>query len=300
LRAFGLLSGLLLCLLLGCSKPAQDQVAPPDNAGHPALWSIEDDAGHKGWLFGTIHALPKGTAWQSETLDTALRDSRMLTIEANGLDDQKAVAQIFAALGVRGGLPPLSERVAPDLRPALKAAVVRSKIPSHTLDKMESWAATLILASAFGADMGLEKGEGVEQVLIRRFKAEEKPISGLETIAGQLGIFDDLPEHEQRTMLNTMLRSGDSNQDRFEVQFTAWHDGAIEKLEQKEGEGILASPLLREKLLDGRNRDWATQIAALLAGDRGAFVAVGAAHLPGKNGVVALLENAGYRLKRLQ
>jgi uncharacterized protein len=300
LRLFGLLAALLLLVVSGCSNPADDQIAAPRNVGQPALWSIKDEAGRTGWLFGTIHLLPRGTDWQSAVLDKSIRDSRWLVLEATGLEDKQAVAKVFTALGMHSGLPPLSARIAPDLKPALKAVIARGKLPAHVLDKMESWSATLMLSSAFGADMGLEQDEGVEQVLIRRYNAEDKPIAGLETIASQLGIFDELPEAEQRAMLNAILRGGASNHDKFQAQFDAWHKGEIEKLGQDDEGGILASPLLREKLLDGRNRDWAGQIAALIVQDRSPFIAVGAAHLPGKNGVVALLQSRGYTLTRLQ
>jgi uncharacterized protein len=300
LRLVSLFAALLLLLVSGCSKPADDQIAAPRAEGQPALWSIQDEAGRTGWLFGTIHLLPRGTDWQSALLDTAIRDSHWLVLEATGLDDKQAVAKVFNALGLRSGLPPLSARVDPALKPALKAAIERSKLPAHVLDKMESWSATLMLSSSFGVDMGLEQDEGVEQVLIRRYNADEKPISGLESIAGQLGIFDELPEAEQRTMLNAILRGGASNRDKFQAQFEAWHKGEIEKLGQAEEGGILASALLREKLLDGRNRDWVAQIATLMQQDRSPFIAVGAAHLPGKGGVVALLESQGYTLTRLQ
>jgi uncharacterized protein len=300
LRLFHFFAALLLLTLGGCSKPADESISAPAEPGRPALWMIESPEGQKAWLFGTIHVLPPGTDWQSDVLDKALHEARTLVLEASGLDDQEAVAKVFSGLAVRGGLPPLSARVDPSLKPALNAAVARSKVPPHALDKMESWAVALIIASTQGSGMGLEQDQGVEQVLIRRYKADEKPISGLETVSGQLGIFDQLPEKEQRAMLNAILRGAGESRDGFKAQFEAWHNGEIDELIQDDGEGILASPLLREKLLDGRNRAWASQIEALLADNSEPFIAVGAAHLPGDTGVVALLEAKGFRLQRLQ
>jgi uncharacterized protein len=138
LRLFGLLAALLLLVVSGCSNPADEQIAAPRNVGQPALWSIKDEAGRTGWLFGTIHLLPRGTDWQSAVLDKSIRDSRWLVLEATGLEDKQAVAKVFTALGMHSGLPPLSARIAPDLKPALKAAIARGKLPAHVLDKMES------------------------------------------------------------------------------------------------------------------------------------------------------------------
>ncbi len=289
-----------LLLLAGCRNAPDEAVTAPSTEGQPALWSIDDGKGGTAWLFGTIHLLPVDTNWQSGKLDRAIHDSKSLVLEASGLDDEQAVAKIFASLGVRGGLPPLTQRVDPALRPTLKAAIGRTKVAPHVLDKMESWAATLMLASAFGAGMGLEKEAGVEQVLLRRYRADEKPVAGLETVAGQLGIFDQLPESDQRAMLNATLRDAGANRERFKAQFDAWHRGKIEELAPVGNEGILASPILRERLLDGRNRAWAVQISAMLARKNAPFIAVGAAHLPGEQGLVALLQAKGFTLNRLQ
>jgi len=48
-------------------------------------------------------------------------------------------------------------------------------------------------------------------------------------------------------------------------------------------------------LLYGRNRKWANQLATLLPG-KSLLIAVGAAHLPGENGVIDLLRKQGYIL----
>jgi uncharacterized protein len=290
----------LLSALAGCSKSKDEIVEAPAQIGQPALWMIENAQGHKGWLFGTIHLLPPDTDWQGPVLDEAMRNSRQLVVEAGGLDDTNAIANIFANLGVRKGLPPLVQRVDPALKPQLKAAITRSKIPPFVLDRMESWAAMLTLAASYGAGMGLDKESGVEQVLIRRYKADERPISGLETITQQLGLFDGLPEKEQRAMLNSVLSGAEGNKDRYEAQFKAWHKGKIEELLKGQDQGILTSPLVRETLLHGRNRNWAIKIDRLITEDRMPFIAVGAAHLPGETGVVALLEAKGLKLTRLQ
>jgi uncharacterized protein YbaP (TraB family) len=291
---------LLLLALSGCERQSDPKIEPPIETGQPALWKVDNGKGGTGWLFGTIHLLPEGTDWQSGTLDKAMQQSGVLVVEASGLDDPQAVSRIFTDLGMRAGLPPLSQRVDPQLKPILRDAMQRSNVPAHGLNRMESWAATLALASAMGAGMGLETEAGVEQVLIRRYRADEKPVAGLETISGQLGLFDQLPEAEQRAMLNATLRGAANSQTKFEEQFRAWHRGNIEALTLNDPDGILASPVLRERLLDGRNRAWAGQIAAMLRQDNSPFIAVGAAHLPGKGGVIALLESKGFILTRLQ
>ena len=53
-----------------------------------------------------------------------------------------------------------------------------------------------------------------------------------------------------------------------------------------------------EKLLDNRNKAWMTQLPSLFS-EQSTFVAVGALHLSGKNGLVNLLRAQGYTVKPL-
>ena len=54
-----------------------------------------------------------------------------------------------------------------------------------------------------------------------------------------------------------------------------------------------------ERLVTGRNRSMTERLVALFA--RGStFVAVGAMHLPGEEGILSLLERRGYTVTRLQ
>ncbi len=290
MRGLSLWLAALALILCGCSQPDQAQsTVASSGEGKPALWQVSDDEGGAAWLFGTVHLLPPDTQWQGPKLDNAMAESRLLVLEVSGLDDEQAVAKIFANLGVRAGLPPLSSRIAPDLRPKLSKAIRSSKVPPFVLDRMESWAATLTLAASQSAGLGLESASGVEQILTLRFTADEKPITGLETISEQLGLFDGLPEPEQRSMLNATIRNADGNQEAFELLFHAWLNGDEKTMIAGSADGLLASPLVRERLLDGRNRNWAAQIAKMIERQSHPFIAVGAAHIPGPNGVAQLL-----------
>jgi uncharacterized protein YbaP (TraB family) len=289
-----LLSALFLA---ACSKPP-----PPveiDGPGKPALWKVSGDKGTV-WLFGTVHMLPPDADWQSAKLDAAMRDADRLVLEASGLDDTRAVANIFVQMGVSSGQPKLAGRVDPALHPVLDELDKAIPGPRKTLDQLESWAAALTLASATSADLGLSKDAGVEQVLTLRFRADQKPISGLETISEQFGYFDRLPEGDQRAMLNAVLRGARTNRETFQKLLDAWMDGRADAVLEDENGSILASPAVREAILDSRNRKWAVKIDAMLGEGDTAFVAVGAGHLAGKAGLPELLKAAGYKVQRVQ
>jgi uncharacterized protein YbaP (TraB family) len=289
---------LSIALLLGaCSKPVEP--VRIEGEGKPALWKVQGKTGTT-WLFGTVHLLPSDTDWQTAAFHDAVRQADSLLLEASGLDDQKAVAEIFASMGVSGGQPKLTSRTDAALHPVIDRLDSDIPGPRAVLDHMESWAAALTLASVQSADLGLNQNSGVERVLTLRFRAEDKAISGLETISQQFGFFDLLSEKDQRLMLDRVLRNSDKNRPQFEKMLAAWMRGDPDAVIADLNDGILASPAIREALLDGRNRNWAAQIAKRVDNNDNVFVAVGAAHMAGKGGVPALLGDMGYAVERVQ
>jgi uncharacterized protein len=64
-------------------------------------------------------------------------------------------------------------------------------------------------------------------------------------------------------------------------------------------EAMREQPLLMDRLLYERNRNWIPGIEALLHGDETAIVIVGMGHLVGEGSVVALLRERGYDVARV-
>lgn len=289
-------------LLSACSFEPPPTPVIANGKGAPALWKItsKDSKGGAAYLFGSVHQLPPDTDWQTPELDAAIRASNGLVIEVLGLDDGQAIGSIFAQMGVRKGLPPLADRIEPSLRPQFASLVDKGDLPAHVLDNMESWAAALTLASASSVGLGVGKEWGVETILQRRFTADEKTVSGLETVEQQFGYFDDLPEIEQRKLLSLTIMEAGKASANYQDMLDDWMAGKSDDLLMRANEGLLASPVIREALLDGRNRHWTNQIAAMIDDGKRPFIAVGAGHLAGAGGVPALLAAKGYAMQRIQ
>lgn len=298
-----LLAFLATPLLAACNNAPDPVTLNTVKTGAPALWKVTGtQPGQVGtaYMFGTIHILPDDVQWRTPALEAAIADSDRLVIEVLGLDDPQNAAKIFSGLAVSPGQEELGARVKPSLRDDLDRIIDASDLPERSLNRMETWAVALSLASAQTKGLGLSSSGGIEKKLAAQFEKAGKPIEALETIEQQLGYFDQLPEAQQRQMLTSVIEeSGDSRQ-AFEQLFNSWITGDIDQIVTLTDTGILSDAKTREYLLIARNRDWAEQLDKRLQRPGTAVIAVGAAHLAGPDAVQATLAKRGYKVEKIQ
>jgi uncharacterized protein len=265
----------------------------------PALWKVAD-ADTTIYLFGTIHLLPKELAWQSPKIDAAIRSSQGLVLETVMDKDPQKTGAIMAQLGMSPDLPPLLERVPPSKREALKRVVERSGVPLTVLDRFETWAAALTLASAGMKDLPVSPEHGAEAVLSRRFLGESKTVTGLETPGQQLGYFDGLPESAQRRFLESIADDDSNAKAEFDAMIKSWGAGDVKKIALTFDDEFKLSPELTDVLLRQRNENWTQWIEARMQQPGTIFLAVGAGHLAGRDSVNMMLAKRGFKVQRLQ
>jgi len=283
-----------LPLIAGCSAAAPVAAEPK-----PALWKVAD-ADTTIYLFGTIHVLPKDYRWRTGPFDAALTKADSLVLEIVVDNEEAQDGKAMQALALAHGLPPLLERVPAAERPALKAMVDESQIPIASLDRMDTWAAALSLASTTMAGLNLSAENGIERQLTANFRAAGKPIAGLETTAQQLGYFDALPEPVQREFLGAVIKSDGNADAEFARMIAAWSSGDTKAIAATFDDEMKDSPELSAILLERRNARWAAWLKTRLKTPGTVMVAVGAGHLAGPDSVQAMLAKDGIKVTRLQ
>lgn len=267
--------------------------SPKPQQANPALWRVESPQGQVGWLFGTIHSSPRPLDWRTPAIGDALAHSGIVMVEVGNLADEADVAATFARLAKSAGQPPLSQRIAREDRPALAALLKKDGYHDSDFAAMDTWAAALTLARA-GADED-DARNGVDRAVITA--ATGRPVVELEGAAYQLGLFDALPEHDQRDLLGAVVKEAAEPDHDLSA---AWRKGDMAAIEKETRTGLLADPELREALFTGRNRSWTARIAAAIRTGRKPFVAVGAAHMAGSEGLPAMLAQQGFKVTRVE
>lgn len=266
--------------------------------GHPALWRVDGPHGQRGWLFGTIHLLPRPVDWRTPTVSAALDQSDQLVVEIAALNDENAGARVFAALSQGPPQPPLSAKIPPALQPELARLMQRGGLQPAGFARVKTWAAALMLAQV--AESGGNGGAklGVDRALLRDNDA--KPVAELEGTARQLGLFDSLPEAAQRTLLSSVVADADHATRDTAKLAEEWRQGDIAGIARETHQGMMADPELRQVLYVQRNQAWARMIAGELAAGVHPFVAVGAAHMAGDDSLPALLAARGFVVTRVE
>ena len=266
--------------------------------GTPAIWEIASaDGTLEGWLFGTIHALPDGTRWQSGAVQQAVENADLLVVEIAALEDSDAIARTFLTLSHTPGQPPLTARVPAAQHEELAELVERSRYDASDFAAIESWGAALILTQSSASTS--DTANGVDKALVREFRPS-RPIREVEGVQAQLGVFDTLPEAEQRDLLSLTVADAARPESVRRKTVKHWLEGDVEALLDPGVETLLDDPELREVLVEGRNRNWMPTLTAMLEQQPKPLIAVGAGHMGGPEGLPVLLRKSGYTVTRMQ
>ncbi len=269
----------------------------------PAIWKVErqTEAGvERGFLFGTMHLLPN-IDWQTPAVSDAMARSDLFVfeLETDQIDDLDA-----QALTRELGLLPKGV-ILPDLLGSARwtrvSAFARSlNLPAQSLTAMKPWLASLILSQVYFQSMGFEPAQGVEAVLLRQLRAQNRPTASLETMAEQFSFLNDLPQDVSIAMLLSTVQDIEDNPDLAQHMLQFWVGGDTEGLSRLLNEALKSYPEAYDTLLAARNRNWIPQIISLMGDGRVVFAAVGAGHLVGEDSVVDLLRAEGFTVTREQ
>jgi uncharacterized protein len=134
-----------------------------------------------------------------------------------------------------------------------------------------------------------------EESLAATAQQRNMPVLGLETVKEQFAVFDQLSLAEEADMLMAVVDNPERSKKDFQQLLSAYNNQDLGKL-QKMIELDPKARKLNRLLLDQRNQKW-IPIITREARSKPTFFGFGAAHLVGKQGVIALLRKAGYTVK---
>ncbi len=309
---------MLLLLFLALISPSLD---PPIIAGEGAsdlqavLQQIEsapkrgvlfEVVGAKGnaYLFGTIHIGKPEYYPLDKTTTTAMVSSDILAVEAD-VSDQTQAAQTVLEWAMYQPPESLDQAVEPELLSRVIPLLDRFHVPQEQARLMKPWMLAMMLTLLDGEQSGYDSGYGVDLFLLQTAKGMSKPVVELESLESQFALFDGFSREEQQLFLEEAVAAIENGESKTQLSALAdaWAAADRDKLTAVlEAELEQQSPLFRklyEKVLTQRNRAMADKIEQLLQSGDKSFIAIGAFHLLGKESVVSVLSNRGYKIRAL-
>ncbi len=256
------------------------------------LWEISGNGLEKSsYLFGTIHLMCKDDFVISEGVKSAFAKADQIALEVD-LDDPSEMQAFQMGMVNMAGFDYKSTLSESDYNRLDEIMKTNYGQGMATMRIMKPFG---VMSALYGEMMACGTPESFELSFIEMAKGETKEVVGLESAASQVAIFDNIPVEEQMSWLSDML--GDTGESQAE-----W-DQMVANYKAQDLAALYASMTespeyakYEKQLLDNRNEAWIPKIGQL-AKDKSTFVAVGAMHLAGGNGVIKLLRDAGYTVK---
>jgi len=285
------------------SGQERTEAEPPAPTERPFLWRI--DAEPPSYLFGTIHLPDERVLLQPEVLENVVASVDAVYPELALEPDLGERMQPHMYLPLEQSL----DRILPeDLYQRLDRYLLKYKLRTGLFNRFKPWALLLQL-STLDYMRELATRTPIDGVLYATAKKAGKEVGGLETLEEQLAVFEDFSLAQQVELLEATLDELEAyaakGQTAGHALVEVYLEGDLDVLVEEvlsvyddEGE---TSKLAMDRLIWDRNERMGERIVKLLREREGTsfLFAVGAAHLPEERGLLALLAEAGFELRRL-
>jgi uncharacterized protein YbaP (TraB family) len=291
--------------LAGGVRPSDAQARAVALEAHPApvtsskhiLYRVRGPKGATVYLLGSVHLLNADAATLPPEVDSAFARARSVTFETS-LDSAMARGAEMMMRGrysdgktLRGTMSPAHAAKADSLLHAYGLSL-------DQVNGLKPWLVSLVMAQLAMQRLNFQPQYGVDMQLNARAKQASKPVLGLESVDFQMGLFDALTPADQERML-VESDGPEATAKQLGAIRDAWSHGDAAGLDSMINARMADAPTLLDALVLNRNRSWIPKIETMLQGSDDALVVVGAGHLVGKQGVVALLKAKGYTIEQM-
>lgn len=288
-------TGFLFCLLAmaGCAQSTKEKTLTTNNT---LLWRISGNGLNKAsYLFGTIHMLCADDAILSSNMKSAISKADEIYLEVD-MDNMMEMITVFTKMKMNGDTT-LQDLLSKEDYEKVKQ-YFESRESLLPFSMLETFKPILAASTLEQGNMPCDNTAAMEQVIMKEAKENNKTIKGLETMSYQAGMLDSIPYKLQAEQLLNYIKNEGKTDDQSEMKtmLKAYKEQDLGKLEEmmvKSDAGIAA---FTDILLYNRNRNWVEKLKTILPG-KSVVIAVGAGHLPGKDGVISLLKKQGYTVE---
>lgn len=276
-----------------------DALVPTERA---LLWKIQGNGLRKpSYLFGTIHLIPKEDLVFSEHVVSVLGavDYIVFEIDMKEMTNMRTQLGLLTKSMMPGGLT-LANLLSDEDYAFVRSAFEQGGLPWSMVERLKPmFSASMLSDGDKNPVVGNARLTSVEMEIWKMAKKRKLPSAGLETAAYQMSVFDSIPYEVQARLLVETLRGGQVGADDFASLVSMYKQQDIDAMQRTISDSGQAAALYEDVLLFRRNRNWIPVMRDIMR-RQPAFFAVGAGHLGGPSGVIALLRMEGFRVDPIQ
>lgn len=253
------------------------------------------------YLTGSVHLGQPGQFVLPPSMEAALSRSQALVVE---LDPDKAdprqTQQLVLSLGTFTPPDSLSAHLSAETQALLPEALKQVGLPTAAAERMRPWLLSVTLSVLEMQKAGYSQAGGIDRMLLAKARGNQRIVE-LETLEAQMHMLAGLPDTVQDLMLREQLQQSSQTAVNMAAVATAWEGGNPDALAHVLFERV-DDPAFRpfyEALFFTRNRQMTDKLATMLDQPETHFAVVGAGHLVGEEGILALLVRKGFQVRQL-
>lgn len=262
------------------------------NTENSLLWEISgNNLEQPSYLFGTIHMTCDTTL--KDKVSKALDSTKLLVLEVD-IDDPSLAMAMMKHMYMIDDIT-LKDLINEEDYQILNAFFKEQLgMGLENMQRMKPFFLSAMFYPKF-LDCSFQS---VENALMTVAHEQGEEILGLETIEEQMTIFDEIPYEEQvQDLLKSAKDSLKTSKEMFKKVLKSYTDENIEEMVNlTKTDTTQAMYRHLDKMLYNRNRTWIPKMQEFMK-EQATFFGVGAGHLAGENGVIALLRKEGYTVK---
>lgn len=279
-----------LSLLLLALSDSGLQAAEDDTA---LFWSLSRQGENAGYLLGTIHSEDPRVLDFSEAFLGKLESCSVFAMEM--VPDLPTLTRLTNYMQYQDGRT-LESEIGPQRFEKVRGTLSTYQVPADWVAKMKVWATVMTLSVP-----PPETGFFMDFSLSLRAAGAGLKVVGLETLEEQLSFLENMPLEQQLSLLDQALDDYDRVQEVHDEMVRNYLEGDLQALQAAAGEQLgeldqQTRDYFIGQGIDARNHRMIESLLPQLQNAR-VFVAVGALHLPGRQGLIQLLREAGYELQ---
>ena len=213
--------------------------------------------------------------------------------------DEQKLQQLTIAKGTYSGEQTLKNSLSNQTYELAKRRLADLGLKIEQFERFKPWLLAITMDMLELQKSGFDPSQGVDKYFYNKAKKNGKKIDGFETAEYQLNLLGDLPADMEETVLLQTMKEHDDIQKEIVAIIEAWKSGDADVLDTILLKSFKDYPGVHKRLIVDRNKNWMPKIESLLGQKENVMIIVGAAHLVGKDGVIAVLKQRGYQVEQL-